>query len=186
MKDYLNRLKSFLSGKHIYEVEDGSEAGRLNEGTFKVFYYDFKNACLYSEADVANIGLLRVNFGIEGFESGLDFGEPAQDGQVAMSVTQSISTKSLNKGLAQIAQLNEQWNTLWPVLYETIMQTRKDYGRDTLPDASNTELQFQPPGIIEGFEVDYWTCDLQLTEFDGAYYVEFALDGEIKDSGVSF
>ncbi|MGJ8639876.1 MAG: hypothetical protein ACSHYA_10815 [Opitutaceae bacterium] len=88
--------------------------------------------------------------------------------------------------LLAMEPLWKQWDTLWPVVYDAIVAIRKDYGAEDPITADNAKITISPPGDYLDYELENWSCAVEIQPWDGCFQVEFDLKGTILDSGASF
>ncbi|WP_309384980.1 hypothetical protein [Cerasicoccus frondis] len=169
-----------------FDLENGATVAQLPDGQFTELQIDFDEHCLFAVGEVAGIGEMRVSFAIPGFSSDLSFGEPDEEGNAPLNAEHRVSIQDLHDGIAQIDELNQRWEFVWPTVLEAILEARAECECATAPTPRNCRIQISAPGLNEGDDSGDWICDLTLRPSDGNFYVYFSLDGEVLDAGAEF
>jgi hypothetical protein len=129
---------------------------------------------------------LPCTFETDAFDTDLSFGKQDSEGNVEVSFTPKIDMGLVAEAAKAWSDLAAHWDILWPKVYESILATRHDYGREDEVGLNQPRLEISPPGVLDEIESDNWTITFTMPEFDGYYYVDFELDGRIVDSGADF
>ncbi len=137
-------------------------------------------------ADCPPLGMIDIEVGSSGAGTSLDL-ESLQKGIIEVTHTQSDGGSKIDE--ENHALLNVNWINLWPVLLKRLNRARADYERDAPLTAENSEFVISPPGDCEGVDVDHWGISVEMKDpekWDGVYWVDFQIDGEILDAGATF
>lgn len=169
-----------------FDLENGATVAQLPDGQFSELQIDFDDHSLFTIGEVEGIGEMRVSFAIPGFSSELSFGEADDKGNVPLNAELRVSIQDLHAGIAQIDELNQRWDLVWPTVLDALMDARAELERPTAPTPQNCQLKISAPGLYEDDDSGHWACDLSLKPNDGNFYVFFSLDGEVFDAGADF
>ena len=149
-------------------------------------YFDPKEREVFGYVDCPPIGKIRVNIETTAISVDLEFSEPDSMGNSTATAHANLDPDAVQATLTVMQPLWECWGQLWPKIYESLIEVRKDYEKEAPISSDNSMLSICPPGDYIDYDTECWSCSLEMEPFDGCFDVEFELDGAILEAAASF
>ena len=144
-------------------------------------YADSAKRQLYCLAECPPIGRIRLGIHSDAFGIDVDSSEN-DDGRAVLEMKHTFLRSKAEEATRSLHKLSAQWPMLWPLIHDSLVQVRRDYGRSAAITNTNCSLVLAPPGPGD----EYWWCELELDEWDGFYAVRFNVCGDIAEACASF
>ena len=144
-------------------------------------YADGAKKRLYCFAECPPVGKMRLDIKSDAFGFEIEESE-TPDGPLVLNLKNVFFTSKAEETAGLLHKLSRPWQTLWPRIYNSLLQVRQEYRCSAAVTTTNCSLVFAPPEA----EDEYWWCELELYQWDGFYVVKFTLAGEIAEAFASF